>query len=70
MDHGQIVHVCPLETSAEKVFNAASQQLSLSERSADALLTVARTIADLAESEQIQPNHLAEAIASHPKQIS
>src|SRR5579875_2586109 len=58
---------CSLDASAQKLSRAACQQLRFSVRTMDAMLTVARTVADLAGSEQIQANHLAEAIQYQPR---
>ena len=48
---------------ADAVIGVASRrELGLSARAHDKILTVARTIADLAESPQLLPEHIAEAI--------
>jgi magnesium chelatase family protein len=59
--------ICPIDAPAEKLLRAAVQQLHFSARIYHRLLRLARTIADLAESEVIQANHLAEAIQYRPK---
>ena len=53
---------CRLDAAGESMLKAAYNRLGLTARSHDKLLRVARTIADLAGSENIQANHLAEAL--------
>jgi magnesium chelatase family protein len=54
--------VCRLEPDAEKILRTSMSDLNFSARAYDRILKVARTIADLAAAETIQPNHISEAI--------
>src|SRR5437763_2129158 len=58
---------CTVEPSAEKLLKAAMQQLHLSARAFHRVLKLARTIADLAGSEMIAANHVAEAVQYRPR---
>lgn len=67
MGPAEVRDFCEVEPAAEKLLKAAMQQLHLSARAFHRVLKLARTIADLAESENIATNHVAEAIQYRPK---
>ena len=58
----QLAEHCPLSADASRMFAAAFQRLGLTARAHDRVLRVARTIADLAGSNVIEAEHLAEAL--------
>lgn len=53
---------CPLDQQAEKLLETFMNKLGFSARAHDRILKVARTIADLEGSENIQASHLLEAL--------
>jgi magnesium chelatase family protein len=58
----QLEVYCRLSDECEKLMRNAFLRLSMTARSYDRILRVARTIADLDGAESISPAHLAEAI--------
>ena len=62
MSTKQLQEFCSLETQSQKMLKMAMEKLNLSARAYDRILKVARTIADLENSEIITSEHLAEAI--------
>jgi magnesium chelatase family protein len=54
--------VCAIDTEGLELLKTAMARLQLSARAYDRILKVARTVADLAECENIKTEHLAEAI--------
>ena len=63
MTHKQVEKFCPLDSSGELILKQAMTEFGLSARAHDKVCKVARTIADLAGAENIQPEHIAEAVS-------
>ncbi len=62
MESRHLRQFCGLDDRGRALLEGAIRRLGLSARASDRVLKVARTIADLAESESIQANHVGEAI--------
>jgi magnesium chelatase family protein len=62
MSSKQLQELCVLPEAAQTLLKQAMERLQLSARAYDRILKVARTIADLAGTEHILTEHLAEAI--------
>jgi magnesium chelatase family protein len=62
MSSKMLKEICVINTIGQTLLKTAMDRLNLSARAYDRILKVARTIADLADSEDIRPEHLAEAI--------
>jgi magnesium chelatase family protein len=58
----QIRKYCDLNDESKSLLKNAMERLNLSARAYDRILKVSRTIADLANTTDISPNHIAEAI--------
>ena len=58
----QVKEICKLTTPGKALLKNAVERLNLSSRAYERILKVSRTIADLAESPNIEIEHLAEAI--------
>jgi magnesium chelatase family protein len=63
LDSAQLEEVCRLEPAPARLLQTAIGRLGLSARAYHRVLKLARTIADLAGTGQIEPAHISEAIA-------
>jgi len=62
MSSRHIRKFCELSADCERLLERAMTQQGLSARAHDRILKVARTIADLEDSANLEPKHIAEAI--------
>ncbi|HEY4517350.1 MAG TPA: YifB family Mg chelatase-like AAA ATPase [Candidatus Paceibacterota bacterium] len=66
-DLGKLIELSP---EVEEILEKANRQLSLSPRAYHRIIKLSRTIADLDDSEQIEPSHILEALQYRPRKIS
>ncbi len=62
MGSKEIKEFCHIDAQGAELLKMAIEKLGLSARAYDRILKVSRTIADLGQSAEIQPQHLSEAI--------
>jgi len=62
LDAGTLSRACPMERDAQELLELSSERLELSNRAYTRIMKVSRTIADLAGSEIIRAEHVAEAV--------
>ena len=63
MGEKEIKEYCPLDGECEDILRMSFESLRLSARARSRIIKVARTIADMAGSERIRPEHILEAVS-------
>lgn len=63
MNSAMLRAYCPLDAASERLLGQAMERLAFSARAYDRVLKLARTIADLADRDEIIPSDIAEALA-------
>ena len=69
MSARDIINFVPLSNEARQTLNMAAERMNFSPRVYHRMLKVARTIADLDESEDIKREHILEAVEYRPKKF-
>jgi magnesium chelatase family protein len=67
MGPAEVRQYCTIEDTGKNLLRAAMQQMQMSARAYHRILKLARTIADLGNSDKIETSHLAEAIQYRPR---
>jgi len=67
MTPAEVRAFCGTDDSAQSLLKAAMNQMHLSARAFHRILKLARTVADLEQSETIRAQHIAEAIQYRPR---
>ena len=69
MSARDLINFVPLSNEARQTLNMAAERLNFSPRVYHRMLKVARTIADLDESDEIKREHILEAVEYRPKKF-
>ena len=67
MGPAEVRQFCDVDNAGKNLLRAAMQQMQMSARAYHRILKLARTIADLADSDKTETPHLAEAIQYRPR---
>lgn len=59
-----------LKSEVKDILNSSAEKLDLSARAYHRIIKLSRTIADLAGSDEIEPNHILEALQYRPKKMA
>ena len=62
-----IAKIAKLSEKAKEILNSSAKTLDISARAYHRIIKLGRTIADLAQSEEIKPEHILEALQYRPK---